>query len=365
MDSTRTLALALTFYYNRQMSSITFQRLSPANAKRTAIFMAMLALMAITAACRKKSSSLKDTTSILVVSYDPGRPIVKEANRVFVEESSQRGAPIAVRESFGGSAKQAQAVVDGLAADVILLGIADDARALVANGVLRPESVQTAPFTSTVVFVVRKGNPQGIHDWRDLVKEGVALVAPSPKTASAAKLTYLAAWGWALRQPGGNEQTARALVAALYTKAVVLDATARAASTTFVQNGIGDVLVTWENEAYLAQKEQPDKSLEIVRPSLSIRACPVLAIVDSQVEAHGTREAAARYIALFSTDHMQEVAAQNFFHVSNPAVADRYRAITGEVPQFTVEEVFGSWAEINAKHFGTRGIIDEILDARR
>jgi sulfate/thiosulfate transport system substrate-binding protein len=329
----------------------------------------VVSLLAVAlAGCGKKGSSSAEqgASSLLVAAYDPARTVVVEANKAFTQEH----AGAAVRESFGGSGKQARAIVDGLAADIAVLALEEDLQALVEAKLVKPDWAAArqgalAPFTSTVVFLVRKGNPKGIRDWGDLARADVALVAPNPKSSSAAKLTYLAAWGWATRQPNGSEASAEALVRALYTKAVVLDATARAATTTFVQNGIGDVLVTWENEAYLARDESKGAAIEVVAPSVSIVAEPAVAVVDANVDKHGTRALAEAYVAKLATPELQEVAARAHFRPRNEKVREAHRAELAEIPLFTVAEVTGSWAEAKRRHFGQGALLDTILESRR
>ena len=304
--------------------------------------------------------------TLLVVAYDPARALVAEASRLFVEEEAARGVRVTVRESIGGSGKQARAVADGLEADVVVLGLESDVTPLTEAGLVRADwkarnGGVAAPFTSTVVLVVREGNPKHIQDWGDLARADVAPVAPNPKTSSAAKLAYLSAWGWALSQPEGSEATAEALVRALYTHAVVLDATARAATTTFSRHGIGDVLVTWENEAYLARAESKRERLEVVLPSRSIVAEPALAVVDENVDRHGTRALAERYVRLFASASMQEAAARAHFRPRD----GHERADLRGTSLFRVDDVFGSMANARAKHFTSGAVLDRILEARR
>lgn len=320
--------------------------------------------------CGKSSGSTRPESALLVAAYDPARTLVLETNTRFVADELAAGRTVTVRESFGGSGKQARAVVDGLGADVVLLGLADDVNALADAKLVKPDWAKAregkgAPYTSTIVFVVRAGNPKNVRDWSDLARSDVALVAPNPKSSSAAKLSYLAAWGWALRQPNGSEIAAESLVRAMYGKAVVLDATARGASTTFVQNGIGDVLVTWENEAYLARDEHRRTPIEIVTPSASIVAEPAVAIVDANVDHHGTRALAERYVASLETNEVQEAAARAHFRPRNAEVLAAHQREFAAVPLFTVEEAFGSWSAAKAKHFADGGLLDRILEARR
>jgi sulfate transport system substrate-binding protein len=338
--------------------------------RASSVVVAALTALTLSACGKRPDASPSAESALLIAAYDPARTFVAEANKRFADAEKAAGHPVTLRESFGGSGKQARAVIDGLAADVVVLGLADDVNALADAKLVRADWAaarggQLAPYTSTVVFLVRAGNPKGIRDWSDLARQDVALVAPNPKSSSAAKLAYLAAWGWAVRQPNGSDTTAEALVRALYTKAVVLDATARAAATTFVQNGIGDVLVTWENEAYLAKDENKGAPIEVVAPSLSIVAEPAIAVVDANVDKHGTRAVAERYQALLASPEMQDAAAKAHFRPRNAETFAAHRQEFAPVQLFTVDEVFGSWATAKAKHFATGALLDRILDSRK
>jgi sulfate/thiosulfate-binding protein len=258
-------------------------------------------------------------------------------------------------------------VIDGLEADVVTLALAYDIDALATHGGLVPANWQSrlpdnsAPYTSTIVFLVRKGNPKGIHDWGDLARPGIAVITPSPKTSGGARWNYLAAWAWALKQPGGNDAAAEGYVKKLYHNVPVLDSGARGATVTFVERGIGDVLVAWENEAYLAVKELGPGKLDIVAPSLSIVAEPPVSVVDQNVDQHGTRKVAEEYLKYLYSKQGQEIAAKHFYRPRDPAVAAQYSAQFAKIPQLvTIDAVFGGWTRAQATHFADRGTFDRI-----
>src|SRR6185295_18237825 len=275
------------------------------------------------------------------------------------------GTAVEVLQSHGGSGKQARSVIDGLQADVVTLALAYDVDAIVQAGLIDPGWQQrmpnnSAPYTSTIVLLVRKGNPKGIKDWGDLARPGVSVITPHPKTSGGARWNYLAAWAWALRQPGGNEASAKAFVAKLYKNVPVLDAGARGSTTTFVERGIGDVLIAWENEALLAIKELGPGKFEIVAPSLSILAEPPVAVVDKVAGKHGTREVAQAYLQYLYTDAGQEIVSKNFYRPRNPAVAAKYASQYPRVTLVTVDEVFGGWKKAQATHFADGAFFDQI-----
>ena len=307
----------------------------------------------------------KDVT-LLNVSYDPTRELYVALNRAFAAQwKAQHGDDVTVQMSHGGSGKQARAVVDGLPADVVTLALAYDVDAIADHGLL-PKNWQqrlpdnSSPYTSTIVFLVRKGNPKGIHDWSDLIKPGVQVVTPNPKTSGGARWNFLAAWGYALKQPGGNEAKARAFVKTLFQHVPVLDAGARGATNTFVQRGIGDVLLAWENEALLATHEPGGGQFEIVAPSISILAEPPVAVVDKNVDAHGTRQVAEAYLEFLYSPQAQEIEARNFYRPRSPAVAARHAAQFPRVNTFTLADVFGTWRQVQAKFFADGGVFDQI-----
>ena len=277
------------------------------------------------------------------------------------------GDDVKINQSHGGSGKQARSVIDGLEADVVTLALAYDIDALAAQGGLIPAGWQqrlpsnSTPYTSTIVFLVRKGNPKGIHDWGDLIRPGVSVVTPSPKTSGGARWNYLAAWAWALKQPGGSDAAAEAFVKKLYHNVPVLDSGARGATVTFVQRGIGDVLLAWENEAFLAVKEFGEAKFDIVAPSLSIVAEPPVSVVDQNVDQHGTRKVAEEYLKYLYSAQGQEIAARHFYRPRNAAIAARFATQFANIPRLvTIDEVFGGWTRAQATHFADHGTFDRI-----
>jgi sulfate transport system substrate-binding protein len=303
---------------------------------------------------------------LLNVSYDPTRELYQEVNAAFAKQWRARTAKtLTVQQSHGGSSKQARAVLDGLEADVVTLALAYDIDAL-ADGKLLPRDWQkrlphnSSPYTSTVVFLVRKGNPKGIKDWNDLVRPGMQVITPNPKTSGGARWNYLAAWAYALKRPGGSEATAKAFVTALFRNVPVLDSGARGATTTFVQRGIGDVLLAWENEAFLAIKELGPGKLDVVVPSLSILAEPPVAVVDAVVDRKGTRAAAQAYLEFLYTPEGQDIAARYHYRPRLPAVAARYASAFPKVNLITIDAVFGGWQKAQKVHFADGGVFDQI-----
>ncbi|MDR2836997.1 MAG: sulfate ABC transporter substrate-binding protein [Azonexus sp.] len=320
---------------------------------------------AIFTAILTASASLATDISLLNVSYDPTRELYQDYNAAFARYwQAKTGDNVNIKQSHGGSGKQARAVIDGLEADVVTLALAYDIDALAAKNLI-PQNWQkrlphnAAPYASTIVFLVRKGNPKGIKDWGDLVKPDVAVVTPNPKTSGGARWNYLAAWAWALEQPGGNEAKAREFVSQLYRNVKVLDSGARGSTTTFVNRGIGDALLTWENEAYLAQKEAGG-SVEIVIPSLSILAEPPVAVVDKTVDKRGARKVAEAYLAYLYSPEGQEIAARNFYRPQDATVAAKYSKQFGKTRLLTIDKVFGGWREAQKTHFSDGGVFDQI-----
>jgi sulfate transport system substrate-binding protein len=310
--------------------------------------------------------------TLLNVSYDPTRELYEDFNQQFASYwKGKTGQSVTVRQSHGGSGKQARSVIDGLEADVVTLALAYDIDQIAEKGGLLPANWQTrlphnsAPYTSTMVLLVRKGNPKGIKDWGDLAKPGISVITPNPKTSGGARWNYLAAWAWALRQPGGNEETAKAFVGKLYRNVPVLDAGARGSTTTFVERGIGDVLIAWENEALLAIKELGPGKFEIVAPSLSILAEPPVAVVDKVAGKHGTRAVAQAYLEYLYTDVGQEIAAKHFYRPRSPAVAAKYASQFPKVQLVTVDEMFGGWKKAHAAHFADGALFDQIYQPGR
>jgi sulfate/thiosulfate-binding protein len=305
---------------------------------------------------------------LLNVSYDPTRELYEQYNKAFAAYwKSKTGDTVEVNQSHGGSGKQARSVIDGLEADVVTLALAYDIDELASQGKLIPADWQkrlpnnSTPYTSTIVFLVRKGNPKNIRDWGDLVKPGVAVITPSPKTSGGARWNYLAAWGWALQQPGGNAASAEAFVKKLYHNVPVLDSGARGSTVTFVERGIGDVLLAWENEAFLAVKELGPTKFDIVAPSVSIVAEPPVSIVDQNVDEHGTRKVAEEYLKYLYSPEAQEIAAKHFYRPRDPAVAARYAAQFQNIPLLlTVDGAFGGWTKAQATHFADHGTFDKI-----
>jgi sulfate transport system substrate-binding protein len=320
-------------------------------------------LLAAAAAC---SAPAAKRVELLNVSYDPTRELFTAVNAAFVKSwKAKTGDDVTIRQSHGGSGKQARSVIDGLEADVVTLALAYDIDAIAEKARLVPADWQkklpsnSAPYTSTIVFLVRKGNPKGIQDWDDLARPGVAVITPNPKTSGGARWNYLAAWGYALKKYGG-EAKAKALVAGIYKNVPVLDSGARGATTTFVQRGIGDVLVAWENEALLALKAQGGEKLQIVVPSVSILAEPPVAVVERVAARHGTTAVAQAYLAFLYTPEGQAIAAQNFYRPRDAKTAETYAATFPKVALFTVDEVFGGWAKAQAAHFADGGTFDQV-----
>jgi len=305
-------------------------------------------------------------TSILNVSYDPTRELYQDYNAAFAKYwKGKTGEQVTIKASHGGSGKQARAVIDGLGADVVTLALAYDIDEIASKAKSLPEDWQkrlphnSAPYTSTIVFLVRKGNPKGIKDWDDLVKSGVVVITPNPKTSGGARWNFLAAWGYALKKYGG-EAKAREFVAALYKGVPVLDSGARGSTTTFTERGIGDVLISWENEAFLAVKELGPEKFEIIVPSVSILAEPPVALVDKVVDKRGTRKAAEAYLHFLYTREGQEIAARHFYRPRDPDVAAKHSATFGKVNLITIDDVLGGWAKAQATHFNDGGVFDQI-----
>jgi sulfate transport system substrate-binding protein len=306
-------------------------------------------------------------SKLLNVSYDPTRELYKEYDAAFAKHwKATTGEDVTIEVSNGGSGGQARKVIDGLEADVVTLALAYDIDSIASKSGAIDAKWQSrlphnsTPYTSTIVFLVRKGNPKGIKDWGDLVKGDVQVITPNPKTSGGARWAYLAAWGWALKQPGGSDDTAKAFVGSLYKHVPVLDTGARGSTTTFVQRGIGDVLLSWENEAFLAVKELGQGDFEIVNPSSSILAEPPVAVVDKIVDAHGTRKQAEEYLKYLYSPEGQEIAAKNFYRPIDPTVAEKYKDKFPQIALFTLADVFGDWSKAQATHFADGGVFDQI-----
>jgi len=308
--------------------------------------------------------------TLLNVSYDPTRELYKDINAAYARYWKEKvGQTLTINQSHGGSGKQARSVIDGLQADVVTLALAYDIDEIATRAKLLPANWQSrlpdnsTPYTSTIVFLVRKGNPWKIRDWGDLIKPGVDVITPNPKTSGGARWNYLAAWAWALKQPGGNPAKAQAYVAALFKNVPILDTGARGATTTFTQRGIGDVLLSWENEAYLAQEELPGK-FDIVYPSLSILAEPPVAIVDRNVDRRKTRLAAEGYLNFLYSPLAQELIAKHHYRPRNAAVVAKYAAKFKKLPLVTIDDTFGGWKKAQATHFADGGVFDRIYQPK-
>jgi sulfate transport system substrate-binding protein len=310
--------------------------------------------------------------TLLNVSYDPTRELYEDFNQQFASYwKNKTGQEVTIRQSHGGSGKQARSVIDGLEADVVTLALAYDIDQIADKAGSIPADWQkrlpdnSSPYTSTIVLLVRKGNPKGIRDWGDLAKPGVSVITPNPKTSGGARWNYLAAWAWALRQPGGNEAKAKDFVSRVYKNVPVLDAGARGSTTTFVERGIGDVLIAWENEALLAIKELGPGKFEVVAPSLSILAEPPVAVVDKVAGKHGTRDVARAYLEYLYTPTGQEIAAKHFYRPRLESVAAKYASQFPRMTLVTVDEVFGGWQKAHAAHFADGALFDQIYQPGR
>ena len=312
------------------------------------------------------SSAAAADISLLNVSYDPTRELYQDFNAAFAKNwKAKAGDNVTINQSHGGSGKQARGVIEGLQADVVTLALAYDIDAIADAGLIPADWQKrlphnSSPYTSTIVFLVRKGNPKGIKDWNDLVKPGVSIITPNPKTSGGARWNYLAAWAYALEQPGGNETKAREFVGQVYRNAKILDSGARGSTTTFVERGIGDVLVAWENEAYLSLKEVGAEKLEIVTPSLSILAEPPVAVVDKVVDKRGTRKVAQAYLEYLYSAEGQELAARNFYRPTDAQIAAKYSKQFVKTRLVTVDKVFGGWRNAQKVHFSDGGVFDQI-----
>ncbi|MEO8069858.1 MAG: sulfate ABC transporter substrate-binding protein [Acidobacteriota bacterium] len=309
--------------------------------------------------------------TLLNVSYDPTRELYGAVNAAFIKDYQAKAQKTVkkIEQSHGGSGGQARAVIDGLEADVVTLALAYDVDAIQKSGLINagwqkelPDN--SAPYTSTIVFLVRKGNPKGIRDWSDVVKPGIGVITPNPKTSGGAQWAYLAAWGFAKRLPGGTDATAKDFVTKLYKNVPVLDSGARGSTTTFVQRGIGDVLLAWENEAYLALAEAKGQ-FEIVVPSVSILAEPSVAVVDKNVDKKGTRAAAEAYLKFLYTPAGQDIIARNHYRPRDIQVAAKYAASFAKLKLFTIDEAFGGWTKAHDVHFADKGTFDQIYTPGR
>lgn len=341
--------------------------------KKTArlLFLAVLvfALTTTSVFAQVAKKNVKKDVTLLNVSYDPTRELYVDYNKSFIKYWKKKtGQNVKINQSHGGSGAQARAVIDGLQADVVTLALAYDVTAIAKTGLIKEGwqdrlAKNSAPYTSTIVLLVRKGNPKGIKDWDDLIKPGVSVITPNPKTSGGARWNYLAAWGYALAHNNNNADKAKEFVAALYKNVPVLDSGARGSTTTFVDKGIGDVLIDWENEAYLSKKEYGDK-FEIVTPSLSILAEPTVAVVTKNVEKHDTREVSTAYLDYLYTEEGQKIVAKNFYRPSNPKIAQQFESQFPKLNLITIKD-FGGWDKAQATHFADKGTFDQIYSPKK
>ncbi|MDN0123450.1 sulfate ABC transporter substrate-binding protein [Yersinia aleksiciae] len=312
------------------------------------------------------SGAMAKDIQLLNVSYDPTREFYQEYNQAFSKHwEQQTGDKVTVRQSHGGSGKQATSVINGIEADVVTLALAYDVDAIAERGRIDKNWIKrlpdnSAPYTSTIVFLVRKGNPKQIHDWSDLVKPGISVITPNPKTSGGARWNYLAAWGYALEHNNNDQAKAQEFVKTLYKNVEVLDSGARGATNTFVERGIGDVLIAWENEALLAVNEVGKDKFDIITPSVSILAEPTVSVVDKVVDKRGTRDVADAYLKYLYSPEGQTIAAKNYYRPRDPAVAAKFANEFPKLKLLTIDEVFGGWTKAQQTHFATGGVFDEI-----
>ena len=333
--------------------------------------MSRIPTLALAALLPLAGLAVRAQVKLLNVSYDPTRELYQDINQAFGKQwRAKTGQDPAISQSHGGSGKQARGVIDGLQADVVTLALAYDIDAIAEKAQLLPADWQkqlphnSTPFTSTIVFLVRKGNPKGIQDWGDLIKPGVQVITPNPKTSGGARWNFLAAWGWAQKANGGDWYKAKAYVTELFKHVPVLDSGARGATTTFVERGLGDVLLAWENEAFLASKELGKDKFEIVFPSVSILAEPPVAVVEKNVERHGTAQLAKAYLEFLYTKEAQEIAARHYYRPTDPAVLKANGKTFPKVNLFTIDEVFSGWQKAQAGYFNDGGVFDQIYQPR-
>ena len=324
-------------------------------------------IILVSAGCSDANSKSAENKSLLNVSYDPTRELYDEYNKAFIKHwKAKTGEVVEVNQSHGGGGKQARAVIDGLNADVVTLALSYDIDVIAEKSGLLPKDWQTrlpnnsTPYTSTIVFLVRKGNPKKIVDWDDLVKEGVSVITPNPKTSGGARYNFLAAYGYALNKWNKDEAKAKEFVKALYKNVPVLDSGARGSTTTFVERGIGDVFISWENEAYLAVKDLGSDKFEIITPSVSILAEPPVAVVDKNADKKGTRKIAEEYLTYLYSEEGQEIAAKHYYRPRLESVAKKYEGKFASVTFFTIDEVFGGWQKAQKNHFADKGTFDQI-----
>lgn len=332
-----------------------------------AVFGALAAGMLLSGCSKPAGVATAAPVTLLNVSYDPTRELYEAVNKAFAAEwLASTGERITIHQSHGGSGKQARAIIDGLEADVATLALAYDIIELNKKAQLIPADwasrlpYNSAPYTSTIVFLVRKGNPKNIRDWDDLVRPGVQVITPNPKSSGGARWNYLAAWAWALKQPGGDDAKAREFVRRLYKNVPVLDSGARGATVTFVDRGIGDVLLAWENEALLAKQQLGPDKLDIVLPSLSVLAEPPVTVVDKVVDRRGTRKVAEAYLQFLYSKHGQEIIARNFYRPRDPEIANKYAGQFPPLKLVTIDDTFGGWEQAQAAHFDDGASFDQI-----
>ena len=339
--------------------------------KSTALVFVITAVVLFQGATVSFIAAAKDI-ELLNVSYDPTRELYEDYNKAFVQHWKEKtGDTITVSQSHGGSGKQARSVIDGLSADVVTLALAYDIDAICQKAQLLPANWQTllpnnsAPYTSTIVFLVRKGNPKQIKDWDDLVKPGISVITPNPKTSGGARWNYLAAWAYASKKYNGDDAKVQAFVAALFKNVPVLDSGARGSTTTFVQRGIGDVYISWENEAFLALKEQGKDQFEIIAPSLSILAEPPVAVVESNAKKHGTEAVAKAYLEYLYTEAGQEIVAKHYYRPTLASAAAKHASQFPKLELVTVDKEFGGWAKAQKRHFDDGGTFDAIYQPQK
>ncbi|MGP7816099.1 sulfate ABC transporter substrate-binding protein [Niallia sp. 01092] len=339
--------------------------------KSIILLLSTILLVGILSACGKTEKTTtkksKENVELLNVSYDPTRELYQEFNKAFAENWKEKtGQTVTIKQSHGGSGKQGRAVIDGLEADVVTLALAYDIDEISQVANLLDENWQkrlpnnSTPYTSSIVFLVKKGNPKGIKDWNDLIKKDVSVITPNPKTSGGARWNYLAAWAYAKQANGGDEGKVKDFMKKLYQNVEVLDSGARGATTTFVERGIGDVLIAWENEAYLTLKEFGSDKFEIVNPSISILAEPPVAVVDKVVDKKGTKKVAEAYLNYLYTEEGQEIAAKNFYRPRNKEVLNKYKNQFADINLVTVDGEFGGWKKASETHFNDGGTFDEI-----
>ncbi|UVI33587.1 sulfate ABC transporter substrate-binding protein [Paenibacillus spongiae] len=308
----------------------------------------------------------KPAVELLNVSYDPTRELYEAYNKLFADYwKKEQNQDVTIKQSHGGSGKQSRAVIDGLKADVVTLALGYDIDAIADQGITNPDwqkkfESNSSPYTSTIVLLVRKGNPKGIKDWNDLIKDDVEVITPNPKTSGGARWNYLAAWGYALKQNGGDEDKAKAFVAELFKHVPVLDSGARGSTTTFVERGLGDVLLAWENEAYLSVNELGKDKFEIIYPSISILAEPPVAVVDKVADNKGTRDVAEAYLNYLYTEEAQKLVAENYYRPQLASVAEQFKDRFPQLDLLTIDGDFGGWKEAQSKHFADGGVFDQI-----